>query len=59
MDKDNVKDEGMEVDDIPLATVLNSQEAFQRFQNLLKKTEDFSHCLSSGDIETASGILFY
>ncbi|VDK71364.1 unnamed protein product [Anisakis simplex] len=30
------------------------KDSFKRFEMLLKKTENFSHCLSSGDIEAVS-----
>lgn len=59
MDEDNDRlNESMEVEDAKdalqiLAQPVNPQEAIQRFHSLLKKTEDFSHCLSSGDIEAA------
>lgn len=31
------------------------KDSFKRFEMLLKKTENFSHCLSAGDVESADG----
>ncbi|EFP09491.1 CRE-ISW-1 protein [Caenorhabditis remanei] len=44
----------MEVDDEPETS--DAADSFKRFEKLLQKTENFSHCLSSGDAKLASGI---
>ncbi|CAL2037227.1 unnamed protein product [Caenorhabditis brenneri] len=43
----------MEVDDEPETS--EAADSFRRFERLLQKTENFSHCLSSGDAKIASG----
>lgn len=46
-------DPSMEVDDEPESS--DAADSFKRFERLLQKTENFSHCLSSGDAKLATG----
>lgn len=52
-------DEQMEVEDSSKSkSTVSVQEARQQFDSILKKTEKFAHCLSTGDAEAAAGNFF-